>query len=63
MYSFAIKKGFKTSLSLFIFLLMVPHSLFAGQFKVIKVYDGDTIKVMKNGIEIIVRLVGGFQMP
>jgi len=56
-YSFAIKRGLKTSLLLIIFFLMVPHSLFAEQFTAIKVYDGDTIKAMKNGIEIIVRLV------
>ncbi len=58
MYSFAIKRGFKTSLALITFLLLVPHSLFADQYKVTKVYDGDTIKVMKNDTEIIVRLVG-----
>ena len=33
-------------------------SSFAGQFKVIGVYDGDTISVIENGKEITIRLVG-----
>ena len=38
--------------------LALPISSFAGQFKVVQVYDGDTVKVIENGKEIIVRLVG-----
>jgi endonuclease YncB( thermonuclease family) len=42
---------------LIVFLLISPPS-FAGQFKVTRVYDGDTIKASGHDIEIKVRLVG-----
>jgi endonuclease YncB( thermonuclease family) len=35
-----------------------PLFAFAGQIKVIRVYDGDTIKAITNGNEITIRLVG-----
>ena len=38
--------------------LAFPLSLFAGQFKVIQVYDGDTVIAEENGNEITIRLVG-----
>ena len=40
------------------FLLFIPASSFAGQFKVVRVYDGDTVRAIGHGIEIKVRLVG-----
>ena len=39
-------------------LLVLPSISVAGQFKVIRVYDGDTIKAKGYDIEIKVRLVG-----
>ena len=42
----------------FCILLFLPLSSFAGQFKVTRAYDGDTIKVAENGKEITIRLVG-----
>ena len=41
-----------------IVLLIFPSISFAGQFKVARVYDGDTIKAIGHDIEIKVRLVG-----
>jgi endonuclease YncB( thermonuclease family) len=38
--------------------LAFPLSLFAGQFKVVQVYDGDTVIAAENGNEITIRLVG-----
>ena len=39
-------------------LLTIPISAFAGQFKIIKIYDGDTIRASGHGVEIKVRLAG-----
>jgi micrococcal nuclease len=39
-------------------LLIFPAISSAGQFKVVRVYDGDTIKAIGHDIEITVRLVG-----
>src|SRR5210317_1758734 len=39
-------------------LLLIPSVLFAGQFKVTRVSDGDTVKAQGHDIEIKVRLVG-----
>ena len=39
-------------------LLFFPISVSAGQFKVIRVHDGDTFKAVEHDIEIKVRLVG-----
>jgi endonuclease YncB( thermonuclease family) len=58
-----LKSAFN-SLSIFIFLavfnifLALPFSSFGDEFKVARVYDGDTIKVIENGEEITIRLVG-----
>jgi endonuclease YncB( thermonuclease family) len=41
-----------------IYLLFLPTSLLADQFKVTEVYDGDTIKVKGYGTEISLRLAG-----
>jgi micrococcal nuclease len=46
------------SLSVFNIFLVLPLSSVAGQFKVVQVYDGDTIKVIDNGKEVTIRLVG-----
>ena len=40
------------------FLLSIYATSIAGQFKVTRVYDGDTIKAKGHEIEIKVRLVG-----
>jgi endonuclease YncB( thermonuclease family) len=42
-------------LTAFIFL---PVSLYAGQFKVTEVFDGDTVRIEGHGTEIDVRLAG-----
>jgi micrococcal nuclease len=39
-------------------LLLIPAKSSAGQFKVTRVYDGDTVKAEGHDIEIKVRLVG-----
>ena len=39
-------------------LLLTPSISFAGQFKVVRVYDGDTLKATGHDIDIKVRLVG-----
>jgi endonuclease YncB( thermonuclease family) len=39
-------------------LLYFVKASFAGQFKVIRVYDGDTLRAESLGIEVTVRLVG-----
>jgi hypothetical protein len=41
-----------------IFLVLAPALLYVGQFKVIRVSDGDTVKAQGHDIEIKVRLVG-----
>lgn len=52
-------KGILIKASLIIILfLFLPISSLACQFKVTKVYDGDTLKVKGNGTEMEVRLVG-----
>ncbi len=43
---------------LFAFVLLFPFVLSAGQFKVTRVSDGDTVKAKGHDIEIKVRLVG-----
>jgi endonuclease YncB( thermonuclease family) len=46
-------------ISVFVAILLVfPALSFAGQFKVVRVYDGDTLKAAGHDIEIKVRLVG-----
>jgi endonuclease YncB( thermonuclease family) len=40
------------------FLLILPFLSAAGEFKVTRFYDGDTIKAKGHDIEIKVRLVG-----
>ncbi len=39
-------------------LMVLPAALYADQFRVIRVIDGDTITVITNGNEITVSLVG-----
>jgi micrococcal nuclease len=51
-------KSMLRTLPYVIFLLLSPVLLYAGQFKVIRVSDGDTLKAMGHDIEIKVRLVG-----
>jgi endonuclease YncB( thermonuclease family) len=48
----------KVILLLIAFLLILPALSLAGQFKVTRVYDGNTIKTVGTDIEIKVRLVG-----
>ena len=38
-------------------LLIFPCIALAGQFKVVRVYDGDTVKAIGHDIEIKIRLV------
>ena len=46
------------SLAVFNVFLALPFSSFGDEFKVVRVFDGDTIKVIENGKEITIRLVG-----
>lgn len=48
----------KRYLLVFLILLILSSILFAGQFKVTRVTDGDTIKVSRGGTTVTVRLVG-----
>ena len=50
--------NFFISLGVLSILLVLPLFSFAGEFKVIHIYDGDTVKAAENGNEIITRLVG-----
>ena len=45
-------------LRILLILLILPAIAFAGQFKVTRVVDGDTIKISRDGTTITVRLVG-----
>jgi micrococcal nuclease len=50
---------YRLTLLLSLLLLLVhPEGLLAGQFKVTRVYDGDSVKTEGHDIEIMVRLVG-----
>ena len=53
-----MKNQRKITLSLILLLLLLPTLSLAGEFKVTRVYDGDTIKAEGYDIEIKVRLVG-----
>jgi len=44
--------------SLIVLILIIPSISLAGQFKVTRVYDGDTVKAQGHDIEINIRLVG-----
>ena len=44
--------------SLIVLILIIPSISPAGQFKVTRVYDGDTVKALGHDIEIKIRLVG-----
>ena len=46
------------SLAVFNIFLTLPLFSFTDQFKVVRVCDGDTIRVIENGDEITIRLVG-----
>ena len=52
-----MKRTIKTILVLAIFLSLAEVS-FACGFKVVQLYDGDTLKAVRNNTEIRVRLVG-----
>ena len=41
-----------------VFLLAVSANSLAGQFKVTRVTDGDTVKVTGNDVKMTIRLVG-----
>jgi endonuclease YncB( thermonuclease family) len=52
-------KSFKIIPVFIAVLLVFPTLSWAGQFKVVRVYDGDTLlQAIGHGIEIMVRLVG-----
>jgi len=51
-------RPFKSIYFLVTFLLVLPTISLAGQFKVTRVYDGDTVKAVGHDIEIKVRLIG-----
>ena len=52
-----MKRSLIASISI-ILLFALPLLSLAGQFKVIRVHDGDTVKARGHDIEIKVRLVG-----
>ena len=53
-----MRNNLKVVILLLSFLFFSPTIGLAGQFKVTKVYDGDTLKAEGHDIEIKVRLVG-----
>ena len=44
--------------SLIVLILIIPNISLAGQFKITRVYDGDSVKAFGHDIEINVRLAG-----
>ena len=52
------RRHLKICLCFCAFLSAVPSGLFAGQFKVIRVQDGDTVTAYGQDIEITVALLG-----
>jgi len=53
-----MKRGLKIISLVFVLILLLTTITLAGQFKVTRVYDGDTIKAEGHDITIKVRLVG-----
>ena len=53
-----MERSSKNFVTLAILLFIFYNISFAGQLKVTRVTDGDTIKVAGNGTEMIIRLVG-----
>lgn len=51
-------KLYQIYISVFVIIFLIPKLLFAGQLRVVRVTDGDSIKAKINGMEINVRLVG-----
>jgi endonuclease YncB( thermonuclease family) len=43
---------------IFLFLVLLPGLSQAAQFKVTRVYDGDTVKVLGQDVQLKIRLVG-----
>ena len=58
MLGLSMNKSIKTTLILIAFLLALSTHSLAGQFKVTKVYDGDTIMAEGHDIIIYVLLAG-----
>ena len=54
----SIKRDLIKTILPIVFFLFLPISSFASQFEVMKVYDGDTIRVKGYGAEIKLRLAG-----
>ncbi len=48
----------RITLPLFVYVLVLPAIALAGEYKVIRVIDGDTIVVQKGSIKLTIRLVG-----
>ncbi len=55
--SHRITRSFLTISSLFLLLALYPVLSSAGQFKITRVYDGDTVKAVGHDITIKIRLV------
>ena len=53
-----VEMNHKIKIAIIIGVLIFPIAAVAGQFKVVRVYDGDTLKAVGHDIEIKVRLVG-----
>jgi len=53
-----MKRNCLTLSSLIVLILITPGISPAGQFKITRVFDGDTVKAQGHDIEIKVRLVG-----
>ena len=51
-------KALRLPLPLFIFVLVLPVLVFAGEYKVSRVVDGDTLVVEKGSVKLTIRLVG-----
>jgi len=51
-------KGCRIAPVLLAIFLVFPAFAWAGQFKVVRIYDGDTFKAEGHDIEITVRLIG-----
>jgi endonuclease YncB( thermonuclease family) len=50
--------SYRITATLIVFLFSLPAVSFAGEFNVIRVYNGDTLKAKGHGIEFKVSLIG-----
>lgn len=58
MLAFKQNRVFLLSISIVLNVLILPAFVFAGEYKVTRVIDGDTLVVRKGSVNLTIRLVG-----